>query len=119
MSERWAEEVKEEELFPPCPIEQIDLGLQAPPQGHSHLAAVSLFIPVIGVALCLSEEDTRPAAHLHNPALQSRVTLALPLPIRFHIRSHTLNLSLMPAGLSMEVSCPSMLILMYLCACVC
>lgn len=97
--ERWVlqEEVKEVELYPLCPTEQIDLALQALPLGPSLLEAVSLFIPLIEVVLCLPGEDT--AALLHSPAPQSWVTLALLLPTLSHIRSHTHNLFLMQAGL--------------------
>lgn len=103
-SEKWEflDGAKEVELYPPCLIEQIDLAPQAPPLDPSPLAVVSLFLPLIGAALCLSEEDTlhtsHRAAHLH-----SQVTLALLPHTHSHIHSHTHSLSQTRPGPSMEV----------------
>lgn len=108
-SEKWEFlEGAKEELYPPCLIEQIDLAPQAPPQDPSPLVVVSPFLPLIGAALCLSEEDSlhtnHRAAHLLNPAPQSQVTLVLLPHTHSHIRSHTHSLSQTRLGLSMEVS---------------
>ncbi|KAL0198067.1 hypothetical protein M9458_006607, partial [Cirrhinus mrigala] len=106
--EKWEfqEEAKEEEQYPPCLIEQIDLAPQARHLDPSPLVVASPFLPLIGAALCLSEEvilhTNHRAARLHSPAPQSWVTPAL-LP-RTHslIRSHTRSPSQTRPGLSME-----------------
>jgi len=97
---------KEEELYPPCLIEQIDL---APHLDPSPLVVVRPFLPLTGAALCPSEEDTlhtnHRAARLRSPAPQSLVTPALLPHTHSHIRSLTHSLSQTRPGLSMEVSC--------------
>lgn len=103
-SEKWEflEGMKEVELYPPCLIEQIDLAPQAPPLDPSPLGVVSLFLPLIGAALCLSEDTlhtSHRAAHLH-----SQVTLALLPHTHSHIHSHTHSLSQTRPGPSTEVS---------------
>lgn len=94
---------KEEELYPPCLIEQIDL---APHLDPSPLVVVRPFLPLIGAALCPSEEDTlhtnHRAARLHSPAPQRRVTPALLPHTHSRIRSHTRSRSQTRPDLSME-----------------
>lgn len=107
-SERWEflAGVKEVGLCPPCLIEQIDPDHQAPPLDPSPLLTARPFLPLIGTALCQSEEDSlhtnHRAARQHSPGPQSRVTPALLPPTHSHIHSHTLSPSQMWPGLSME-----------------
>lgn len=107
-SEKWEFlEGAKEDLYPPCLIDQIDLAPQAPPLDPFPLVVVSPLLPLIGAALCLSEDTlltNHRAAHLLSPAPQSQVTLALLPHTHSHIRSHTHSLSRTRLGLSMEVS---------------
>ncbi|RXN38625.1 ataxin-2 isoform X1 [Labeo rohita] len=83
-SEKWEfQEGVKEEQYPLCLIEQIDLAPQARHLDPSPLVVASPFLPLIGAALCLSEEDA-PSQDppLANPTYldTSSVTMVTPEP---------------------------------------